>query len=255
MRRKKLILDIIQCEVCRLIFRWPMDTEAESNAYYQHIYSDKHPQVRLPSPAELKVMMARNFADTPLDLGSKIALLKAIRPNARILDYGCSWGYGTAQLAKDGFDATGFEISHPRAQYGRDELGLKIIDDFQRLRSLERNSFDVIFSHHVLEHLPNPKSAFQVMSHLLSEGGILLHILPNFSGRLARTGTWLKWIGEEHPLAPTIEFLRGALANHGFNEIKFASSPFDKHLAESLRSPVRSATQTEGDELLVLASR
>jgi SAM-dependent methyltransferase len=255
LKRKGFVLDILRCETCKLIFRWPADSEDESYAYYERFYSESHPQVRLPSAAELSEMLHKHFSETPLDLGSKIALLKTMRPNCRILDYGCSWGYGTHQFVRQGFDAVGFEISQRRAIYGREKLGLKIVTDFDKLKSMPEKSFDVIFSHHVLEHLQGIRSAFEVMSHLLADDGFLYHVLPNFTGRLARTGMWLKWIGEEHPLAPTIDFFRHALPQFGFGRICFGSSPFGEELAAALRNSHWESTQTEGDELLCLASR
>ena len=35
LRRKKIVLDILKCEACRLVFRWPTDTPEESDAYFQ----------------------------------------------------------------------------------------------------------------------------------------------------------------------------------------------------------------------------
>lgn len=249
------MLDIIRCESCRLIFRWPNDSEEESRVYYEHVYSESHPQVKLPSASQLKELIDRNFAGTPLDLGPKITLLKAIRPHCRVLDYGCSWGYGTQQLVREGFDAVGFEISQRRAAYGRENLNLNIIANLEGLKSSPQGSFDVIFSHHVIEHLQDIRSVFEMMSHLLAKDGLMFHVLPNFTGRLARTGEWLKWIGEEHPLAPTVEFFSNALPQFGFYNFCFGSSPFDQELALALENSHRNSTQTEGDELLCLAFR
>lgn len=255
LKRKGFILDILQCETCKLIFRWPTDSEDESHAYYERFYSESHPQVRLPSAAELNEMLHKHFSGTPLDLGSKVALLKTMRLNCRILDYGCSWGYRMHQFVRQGFDAVGFEISQRRAIYGRQKLGLRIVSDFDELKSLPDKSFDIIFSHHVLEHLQDIRTAFGVMSHLLADDGFLFHVLPNFAGKLARTGMWLKWIGEEHPLARTMDFFRCAFPKFGFTRICFASSPFSEELATALRNSHWKSTQTEGDELLCLASK
>ena len=254
-KKKAFVLDIIRCESCKLIFRWPADSEGESHVYYEHFYSESHPEVKLPSASQLKGLIDREFAATQLDLRPEITLLKAIKPQCRVLDYGCSWGYGTHQLIREGFDAVGFEISQRRAAYGREKLHLNIISNIEGLKSLSQGSFAVIFSHHVIEHLQDIRSAFQVMSHLLAKDGLMFHVLPNFTGKLARTGMWLKWIGEEHPLAPTVEFFSNALPLFGFLNVCFGSSPFDQGLARTFENSHRNSGQLEGDELLCLAFR
>jgi 2-polyprenyl-3-methyl-5-hydroxy-6-metoxy-1,4-benzoquinol methylase len=231
-----------------------MDTGDEAEAFYQDQYTPEYPQVRLPEPEELQKLTAKNFAGTALDLGAKIRILKALRQSGRVLDYGCSWGYGTYQLAQHGFAACGFEISRLRAHYARENLGVQVFQGAAELRALPPGSLDIIFTNHVLEHLPTIRETLELMSRLLSDEGLAFHILPNFTGRTARSGMWLSWIGEEHPIAPTIEFFAETLPRHGFGRILFASSPFDEALERALRGE-SGTLQTEGDELLVVAMR
>jgi 2-polyprenyl-3-methyl-5-hydroxy-6-metoxy-1,4-benzoquinol methylase len=229
-----------------------MDTVEESDAYYQAEYTPEYPQVRLPDEAELGPLMSKNFAGSPLDLNAKIQVLHTIRPGGRVLDYGCSWGYETYQLRQHGFDASGFEVSKPRAQYARDKVGVRVFDSLSALADLPPGSFDIIFSNHVLEHLPAIRDFFDLSSRLLAPDGLAFHVLPNFTGKVAREGLWIMWIGEEHPIAPTAEFIGRILPRHGFGRVVFGSSPFDGSLTTALaaKSPQPSL---EGDELLVLA--
>jgi SAM-dependent methyltransferase len=252
LRRKKIVLDIMQCDTCALIFRWPTDTPEEAHTYYQAAYTPEYPQVRLPDKTELNKLLSTNFADTPLDLNAKIRVLQSLRPGGRVLDYGCSWGYGTYQLQQDGFSATGFEISKPRAQYARDQIGLRVLDSLSALADLPGGSFDVIFSNHVLEHLPSIRDTFDLTRRLLTPEGLAFHVLPNFTGKAGRSGLWIMWIGEEHPLAPTVEFFQRTLPHHGFRRVVLGSSPFDEHLSATLQAD-GSQAGLDGDELLVLA--
>ncbi len=43
LRRKKLIVDILQCDNCRLIFRWPADTLEELDRHYDSQYAEEAP--------------------------------------------------------------------------------------------------------------------------------------------------------------------------------------------------------------------
>jgi 2-polyprenyl-3-methyl-5-hydroxy-6-metoxy-1,4-benzoquinol methylase len=253
-RRKKLVLDIMRCDNCRLVFRWPTDTAEEIDAYYDDEYTPEYPQVQLPGAQELDGLLRSRFAGSPLDLSAKIDVLRSLRPSGRLLDFGCSWGYGTWQLAQSGYNATGFEISKPRAAYARTKLAMTTFDRLEDLKTLSPASFDVIFTNHVVEHLLNLKEVFELMKRLLAPGGIAFHVLPNFTGKTALSGSWILWIGEEHPIAPNIEFFRATLPRHGFVNLRFGSSPFEKTLAAAMGTPGDLA-RTDGDELLVYAER
>jgi ribosomal protein L37AE/L43A len=76
-RRKKLIMDILQCEICHLIFRWPTDTPQEHDAYYQDEFAEDTPQVVPPKQDELRALMQNNFLRSSLDINHKILVLKA----------------------------------------------------------------------------------------------------------------------------------------------------------------------------------
>jgi cyclopropane fatty-acyl-phospholipid synthase-like methyltransferase len=58
----------------------------------------------------------------------------------KIFDFGCSWGYGSYQLIKAGFDVISYEISSSRRQFAREKLGLNTIDDV-------KSAFDTFASH------------------------------------------------------------------------------------------------------------
>jgi 2-polyprenyl-3-methyl-5-hydroxy-6-metoxy-1,4-benzoquinol methylase len=63
-----------------------------------------------------------------------------------------------------------FEISQMRVNYGREMLGLDLVSDVNQLRDA---SFDIIYSAHVLEHIPNPAVSFRQFQRLLKPDGIL----------------------------------------------------------------------------------
>jgi 2-polyprenyl-3-methyl-5-hydroxy-6-metoxy-1,4-benzoquinol methylase len=252
-QRKKLIVEILQCQRCHLWFRWPGDTPNEHDRYYQEEFAGDSPQVILPGGSELRSLTSTNFSGSPLDINSKVRVLQYLRPGGRVLDFGCSWGYGTYQMRRCGLDAVGFEISKPRADFGRTMLELKIIDTLEDLKQLPAGGFDIIFSNHVVEHLPNIATIFPLLTRLLKENGFVFHILPNFMGKKARSGYWLKWIGEDHPIAPAMPFFEYALPRAGLSKPIFGSSPFDDGMAETLKGRSGTTLSTEGDELLVFA--
>jgi len=250
--RKKVVMDVLQCAECHLIFRYPLDDIRASWRYYQKSY--KSGFVTGIPEAVLDSYLEKNFAGSPLDVSSKINVLRAVCPQGRVIDYGCSWGYTVWQLQKAGYEAVGFEISKPRAEFGRRRLGVPILDDFRALRSPElRGAFDVIFTNHVVEHLTDIRNTFDLFAELLRPGGCVFHILPNFEGRTARTGAFWHWIGRDHPIAPTAEFFRRALPRHGMGKIVVGSGPFDEQLAFLVGNSMWDRLPQDGDELLVIA--
>jgi 2-polyprenyl-3-methyl-5-hydroxy-6-metoxy-1,4-benzoquinol methylase len=255
LRRKKLIAEILQCQTCHLWFRWPADSSAEHDEYYQEEFAGDSPQVILPDRADLDSLVNKNFSGSPLDINSKARVLHALRPGGRVLDFGSSWGYGTYQLQRQGFEAVGFEISKPRAGYGREKMGLNVIDTIEDLEAVPAGSFDIVFSNHVVEHLPNIASIFPVLTRVLKKDGFVFHVLPNFMGAKARAGYWVKWIGEDHPIAPAMPFFEFAIPRAGLEKPVFGSSPFDEPVAHALKESPGDPLSTEGDELLVFARR
>jgi 2-polyprenyl-3-methyl-5-hydroxy-6-metoxy-1,4-benzoquinol methylase len=254
-RRKKLIVEIMQCQTCQLWFRWPADTPHEHDSYYQEEFAGDAPQILLPESDELRLLENTNFSGSALDINNKIRVLQALHPGGRVLDFGCSWGYGTHQLRQHGFDAVGFEISRPRAEYGRTKLGLNIIDTSDELAELPEGSFDIVFSNHVVEHLPDIGRMFAMLTRLLHQNGFVFHVLPNFMGKKARSGQWVKWIGEDHPIAPAMPFFNIAMPRAGLTKPIFGSDPFDDRMAQALNAELSTNLSTDGDELLVYAHK
>jgi SAM-dependent methyltransferase len=252
--RKKLVLDVLQCEQCLLMFRWPVETREEFYTFYQGEYAEGA-ITDVPLPDELARLCLTEFRGGPLDLAGKIKIVRALVPAGRALDYGCSWGYGVHQLRQAGFDALGFEISARRAAFGRTGLGVEILENREALESLPEGSFDVLFSNHVVEHLPDLGAAFEQFRRLLRREGLLFLVLPNFDGERARHGSLIRWIGAAHPVAPTRKFFLRNLPTHAFADVRCGSGPFTETAVEQISQGRFDALPTEGDELLVIARK
>jgi SAM-dependent methyltransferase len=254
-QRKKIFVDILRCGKCRLIFRWPTDTPEELSKHYDSEYAEEAPQVQLPQPQELQKLMDSDFTSMFGDLKDKFTVLKAMKPTGRVLDYGCSWGYATYLLRKIGYDAVGFEVSKPRAEYGRKNLGVTVINSLAELEALPSNSFDIVYSNHVLEHVPSICKTLALFGRLLGNDGLAFQIVPNFTGSAARSGRFLEWIGEDHPIAPTVDFFQLALPAAGLEPPSFASSPFDEKVVVGMTGRSEHPMQLDGDELLVVSQK
>jgi 2-polyprenyl-3-methyl-5-hydroxy-6-metoxy-1,4-benzoquinol methylase len=228
--RKYGLLQLRKCRACALMFRWPKDSAEDNRRFYSGLYRERSGvTTNLPSPAELRAMCASRFAGTDRDASGRIALLRSLKPAGALLDYGASWGYTAWQFAQAGYRVTGFEIDRDRAAYGRVCLGLEMIDDPGRFASLSDSSFDVIYSSHVLEHLPDLSATFDTFFRLLRPSGVLAVFVPNATGadwpdifRFKRSFAF----GEKHTFALSAEFFERNLPAHGFVLETVDTSPY-----------------------------
>src|SRR5207237_406681 len=133
----------------------------------------------LPSEADLEQYRARGYSGTSRDYSSYLAVLDALGATAgqRLLDFGCSWGYGSWQLRQHGFEVQSFEISQPRAQFAGGKLGLSV---HSRMLDLS-GPIDIFFSSHVLEHVPSVAKALNLGISLLKPNGLFVAFTPNGS--------------------------------------------------------------------------
>ena len=254
-QRKNLILQLRSCKDCGLRFRWPKETPDFSEKFYQKDYQEVSFTTELPDPATLQQFIANNFVDSPKDFTLPIAVLKQFLPDGRVLDFGCSWGYGAFQLRHAGYDALGFEISRPRAELARRELGIETLDDLGDLDKIPDNSLDGIYASHVLEHLLSLKEIFAFYARVVKPGGVVLILVPNGGGKSARElGVgWKTLINEKHTLALDRDFFEKNLSPYGF-QVSTLSEPYDPPaICSAIESNRR--LPAEGEELMVIARR
>jgi len=254
-QRKLYLLELRTCTFCGLMYRWPKSTPDFAERYYQSRYKESSLTTEVPAQAQLDRLLAANFSGSPKDFSRPIALLKEFLPTGRVLDFGASWGYGTYQLKQAGYDAFGFEISRPRAAYGREHLDVQILDCLDDLRHIPSHSIDAIFANHVLEHLLSLREPFALFARILKPGGVALIAVPNAGGELARSlGTrWRTLINEKHTLALDARFFERNLTAYGFNVRTFA----DPYTVADLRHAIEKnlpLSADQGQELIILAT-
>jgi SAM-dependent methyltransferase len=253
--RKHLVLELRRCTVCGLRFRWPKQTPEFSEKYYQRTYKEGTYTTELPDKETLAKYIAWGFVGSPKDFSCSIGILKGLLPSGRVLDYGCSWGYGTYQLRLAGYEAVGFEISKPRAEEGRRALGVEIVDNLQNLDAIPNASVDGIYASHVLEHLQSLKEVFAFFARVLRPDGIAMVLVPNCGGKLAcKLGVgWGPMIGEKHTLALDAEFFQKNMPQFGFRVLTL-SEPYELAQVEAA-SRQATSLPADGEELMVVAKR
>ncbi|MGH2510856.1 MAG: class I SAM-dependent methyltransferase [Ktedonobacteraceae bacterium] len=203
---RKLIYRLEQCEQCLIRFRFPYETVEEMNRYYQSDYKQAGLTTGLPTEEQLQELLANSFVGSEKDYSQVIAMLHslALGKGAKVLDYGANWGYFTLQLQKAGFSAQGYEISRLRAEFAQ-RLGVLIATDLDLLTP----PFDVVYSSHVLEHMPNPLAALREQLSLTRERGFVIAHTPNGSEAYQRAhyDPFHRSWGLPHPVLLTDSFI------------------------------------------------
>ncbi|MCA8969456.1 MAG: class I SAM-dependent methyltransferase [Planctomycetes bacterium] len=121
--------------------------------------------------------------DNLVKFGRMIERIEAHVVPGRFLDVGCSIGTSLVAARDRGWQAIGIELSKPVAEFGRDKWGLDIrdetLEDLATDPAFGSASFDAIFMHHTLEHVPWPDRILERSFELLRDGGVLFQALPN----------------------------------------------------------------------------
>lgn len=177
--RKYLVTRLYKCNQCKLNFRFPADSKAYLEKFYQSEYQANYSDVTheitaLPSDERLMGMMQNNFYGKRDYSPFVKALLKT--NSAKILDFGSSWGYSVFQLKQAGYEAEGFEISKERAKFG-EKIGVKI----HHQQTAVKHDNDLIMSSHAIEHLPVVSEYLTFAASKLVTDGILMTFCPNGS--------------------------------------------------------------------------
>ncbi|HKU68480.1 MAG TPA: class I SAM-dependent methyltransferase [Candidatus Baltobacteraceae bacterium] len=106
-------------------------------------------------------------------------IVRCAPPQGRILDAGCGIGYVVNDLAAKGFDASGVDanaISLQKAQQGSGKFYLA--SDYRL--PFEDDTFDVVGSYTVLEHIGDPNLFLREQVRVLRPGGAIIVGCPNF---------------------------------------------------------------------------
>ncbi len=93
-----------------------------------------------------------------------------LNPEAKVLEFGCGLGSNIYLLP----NAVGYDISNFACNFCK-KKGIRVSMD---LNEFKQNSFDVILSCHVLEHLEKPFETLLEINSKLKKGGKLILILP-----------------------------------------------------------------------------
>ncbi|AEV99267.1 hypothetical protein A4D02_32215 [Niastella koreensis] len=247
--RKYVVTTLNECVNCELLFRHPTDSVSFNAKFYQKAYKQSDSiTTDLPSKEQLESWKSNNFKDSIKDYSDKIDILTWLTNGpSKILDYGANWGYTSFQLKTAGFNVQSYEISQPRAEFGK-ELGLQILTDEKNITP----GIDLFFSAHVIEHLPDIKQMFLLAQKLLTADGYFVAYCPNGSNAFKQANPFVfhKFWGQVHP-----NFLSGEFYSKAFKDVPYliGSNASPAEAIKNWDKKSQTVLDLTGDELFVIA--
>lgn len=139
----------------------------------------------------------------------------------RCLELGPGLGHDLIQLTRTGWDAVGLEVDAWSAALAQQTSCRPV-----HVGTIERadwpdSTFDLIYSSHVFEHLPEPRKAVGAMFRLLTPGGHVVMIYPNSRSLTARL--WPEhaviWDPPRHLVLPPVGAIVDLLQEMGFIKV------------------------------------
>ena len=142
------------------------------------------------------------------------------------------------------------EVSLPRANYARRKLGIKVHTSIAEVKE----TFDIFFSAHVLEHVPSVIEAITFGMSILKPAGLFVAFTPNGSAQFRRKDekTWTQLWGMVHPNFLDDRYYKNTFAG---KPILISSNPYQLDEVKLWSKGGSPSLPIDGVELLLLARK
>jgi SAM-dependent methyltransferase len=251
---------VVQCRACELRFTQPRPHDEDMSRYYPSHFYDSLSSTdavvdSIAHGAERRLILHSVFG-YPLGRFGAIAQLSARLatwgtrrdashvpwiPGGRLLEVGSGRGAGLKEYQGLGWDVVGVEPGARGVQLAR-AAGFDVRHGDLQSQHFPTHSFDAIVLNHVLEHIPDPRSALTELGRILRPRGWLLIRVPNgasWEARLLRSH-WYPWELPRHLTHFSPTTLRRALLETGYDvpriRTEFRPTTLGQNLQWALRS-------------------
>lgn len=211
----------MSCGECQVVFFTPMPTAEELEFFYNNGYHDNFSK---------STMVGCSFAENryaALEEILKTYLPSFIEaPNKSLLDVGCGTGDFLKIAQQAGWRISGTELGQDAVEQATQKLGNCVLQGDISTLDLPANSYGLITSYHVIEHLLDPVKKLRQCHQLLSPDGALFVETPNINsiGARIRGSKWSHIIPPEHIVYFSPHSLKYALHKAGFNRVLILTS-------------------------------
>lgn len=184
---------LVRCQGCGHLMTAPRLTEADLPALYGTYYPRK--KITASDVARDAEQMKLPFAAFRRWLsGTDNQGQYQARAGENVLDVGC--GNGLSLLEAEALGARAFGIeADPNVRPIADALNLRIHFGNLHDEPFPGERFDLIIMNQVIEHVPEPDEALEIMRRRLAPGGRIVLVFPNQEslGRRLTGARWIHW--------------------------------------------------------------
>ncbi|PWL30505.1 MAG: hypothetical protein DCO96_05885 [Fluviicola sp. XM-24bin1] len=228
---------LVKCNSCSFVFSECIPSIQELVDYYSNNYE---------RTSYLSPITVKRFNEI-------LDRFEPFRKTGKLLDIGAGYGFFMEVAKERGWDVYGSELTDEAVNHCEGK-GLKMYKgEFHKL-DLEPESFDVIVSIEVLEHLNTPVQYANKAKEILRKGGVLYLTTPNFNSilryRLKEQYNVIEY--PNHLCYYTPQTLNNLFATHGFNklDIKTTGISLTRLRTSKGKSDQEFVCETSDDEML-----
>ena len=145
----------------------------------------------------------------------EISLVERHLPSGvRILEIGGGTGFQAKLLSEHGYDVASIDI--PQSNYAEERV-FPVLDYDGATIPFSDDSFDVVFSSNVLEHIRDRRRLYVEIDRVLKPSGFCLHAMPS--------GTWRFWTIVSHYLSTGHKLIQGRRATPPASPVHAGANP------------------------------
>lgn len=200
---------VYRCPACGLGHTYPVPSLEEMTSLNNEVYS---------LASRLQVYKSRHH-ELSRRYRRQLEWIAQSKPAGKLLDIGCNLGFFVAAAQKQGYLASGIDLSTACTEYARSVLGVDAIAGELTTAGYGDKSFDIVTLWDVLEHIATPRSFLREVGRILRDDGAVIVQTPNADSTMARlTGDrWSWWTVPDHLFHYTPRSLPLLLAQAGFS--------------------------------------
>lgn len=148
---------------------------------------------------------------------SEVDFINSLEPS-KIIDVGCGLGFLLSAI-DDKHEKFGLEISKYASEFAR-KYATVFVEPLEVL-NLKSDSFDVVISHHVIEHVDSPESFLTEINRILTDDGLLILSTPDFNSVCAKLfkANYRMLFDKTHVNLFSYESLKRMLYDFGFDVV------------------------------------
>ena len=195
---------LCKCKSCGFVFAQAIPTMAELEKHYEG-YS-------------------RNDYLSPVTIKRYNELLdyfEQFRKTGKLIDVGCGIGYFLEEAKKRGWEVYGTEYTDEAIEICEGK-GINMKKGVLNPNDYEPESFDIITSFEVIEHINNPQEEIQNFNQILRKGGLVYITTPNWNAllRYRLKAAYNVIVYPEHLSYYTPRTIKKLFKSRGFKSLK-----------------------------------